>query len=286
MTDRREFLLKSAALAAAASLPVASAGETRMPCLFLGHAGPDMGKDKKRGAQYKAMGDLLPRKPNGIVAFTPHVREQEITIADLGIARRSFPRRFRRFAEGLRYHPPHAITLSSAVEYLLRRGPFDIDPQPHRGFNHTIWMPLIHIFPNGDIPLVEVSLPFANSSRLFELGRLLSPLRDEGILILSSGTLTHNLATLFEYDTTPNWAAEFDRWADETLRDGDVDSLINWRDRAPAAELAHPDDGAHFNVMLVAAGAAYESNNALAKVSTHHPGFELATFSTRDLLFR
>ena len=279
--NRRRFLLGSAGTLLA---PVRAGASTRMPTIFFAHGAPFLATDQARGAQLKELVAALPARPRGIVAFTPHVRAETMTIAAHGIALRSFPRRFLATIGDLGYSPPPADALAAEVRRLLGQTRFDVSPASHEAFNHTVWMGLIHMFPAADIPLVEVAIPFLGPARLFTLGQALAPLRDAGVLIVSSGSLTHNLATI-GVETTPSWARDFDQWIAETLAAGNLDAVLDWRQRAPAAGIAHPDDGGHFNVLMYALGAAVGSGSGLGRARAFHPGWELGSFTTRDYVF-
>ena len=128
-------------------------------------------------------------------------------------------------------------------------------------------------------------MPFASASRLFELGQALASLRETGILVVSSGSVTHNLGTFGHFDMPPAWAADYDTWTAETIAANDIDSLIDWRAKGPASTIAHPDDGAHFNVIMFALGAAVGRSSGLNWSRTMHEGFASTTFSERGFLF-
>jgi 4,5-DOPA dioxygenase extradiol len=115
----------------------------------------------------------------------------------------------------------------------------------------------------------------------------LAPLRDEGVLFVASGGMTHNLAStdLTGKGEPPSWSREFDHWAAEAVVARDVDSLVDWRARAPAQALAHPDDGAHYRVLLVALGVALGSRAPASRVSFPVTGFE-STLSKRSIELR
>lgn len=282
MVMRRQFLASCVALGAS---PYLLGSEQLMPSLFYGHGGPPLARDKKRGAELLDMAQQLPATPRGIVAFTPHVRAREVSIASSGIARWSFPRRFIKSVGDIRYHPPRADWLGKQVLARLADVKIATRQQQHKGFNHTIWMGLHHLFPNADIPVVEVAMPFLPSARLFEIGRSLSSLREEGILVVSSGTVTHNLGTFGHDGDPPSWARDYDEWTHVTIANNEIDHIIDWRNKAPAADIAHPDDGAHFNVLMFALGAAVGASGGLARAQTMHEGYEFGTFSNRGFLF-
>jgi 4,5-DOPA dioxygenase extradiol len=281
--NRRELLLAGGAFLLAPEFVQADATPA-LPSLFFAHGAPFLANDKVRGKQLYDLAAGLPRLPRGIVAVTPHVRAEYVTLAAHGVARRSFPRRFRKRVGDVGYAPPAAEPLAAQLRGLLADTHVPIAEKAHAGFNHTIWMGLLHMFPDADIPVVEMAMPFLPPQRLFALGQALAPLRDENVLIISSGSLTHNLAALFT-PATPAWASEFDHWIGDALAAHDLDAVIDWQHKAPAADIAHPDDGGHFNVMLYSLGAAVGSNGDFRCAVAANLDFEFGSFSTRDYLF-
>jgi 4,5-DOPA dioxygenase extradiol len=146
-------------------------------------------------------------------------------------------------------------------------------------------MPLFHMLPAANVPLLELPMPLMRDPDLFAFGRALAPLRKAGIMILTSGTMTHNLAAANAKQTQPApWTREFDAWYVETAAASDIDGLINWR-KALAARLAHPDDGGHYRVSLIALGAALGDGSALASLRYPLEGFDIGHFSTRSVQF-
>ena len=112
------------------------------------------------------------------------------------------------------------------------------------------------MYPNADVPVLQLSMPSLDARELFSLGRALAPLRDEGVLVFGSGFLIHNLRYAFR-PGIPQWAREFDAWAEGALSRFDVDALVNFQTRAPAARMALPT-WEHYAPVLVAAGAVAE----------------------------
>ena len=110
------------------------------------------------------------------------------------------------------------------------------------------------MYPDADVPVLQLSMPRLDPRELFELGRALAPLRDEGVLVFGSGFLTHNMRYAFQ-PGIPAWAREFDEWAADALSRFDVDALVDFQKRAPAARTALPT-WEHYAPVLVAAGAA------------------------------
>jgi hypothetical protein len=129
--------------------------------------------------------------------------------------------------------------------------------------------------PRKDSPDPREAYPYVDERATFALGEKLAPLRGEGILFVASGGMTHNLAMPFG-GPVPSFAAEFDAWATEALARRDVDALVDWRQKAPASLLAHPDDGGHFRVLFAALGVATGDGHATFPIT----GFE-GSLSTR-----
>jgi 4,5-DOPA dioxygenase extradiol len=269
--------------AAIASLPrIARAAQARPPVLYVSHAAPIFAiNDPSRIAELRTWGARLP-KPRGILAMTPHFgsRRLEVGATGPGFAMYDLPEGIkRRIPLGLTYATPPSGALGARVDALLGEG----TPLPRGdrgGFDHTTWMPLKCLFPDADVPMLELAYPYVSEAEAFKIGRKLAPLRDEGILFVASGGMTHNLAAMEIGANPPAYALEFDAWASERLATEDADALIDWRTKAPAANLAHPDDGGHYRVLLVAMGVALAGGTARATFPI--TGFE-ATMSKRSV---
>lgn len=133
-----------------------------------------------------------------------------------------------------------------------------VHQHPTRGLDHGAWVPLKIMYPSGDIPVLQLSLPTHDPGRLLELGRRLRPLRDEGVLIIGSGFLTHGLPFLREFRIdapAPTWSVDFDLWAADSLARGDIDELASFNDKAPGMPYAHPTVE-HLTPLFVTLGAA------------------------------
>ena len=130
----------------------------------------------------------------------------------------------------------------------------------HRGLDHGAWVPLRHMFPDADIPVVQVAIQTENDARHhFELGRALKDLRDDGVLILASGGAVHDLDEIVRYrlaSPPPAYAGDFDDWLNDAVTRGDSDALIDFQTRGPDAQRCHPWPAEHFLPLLVAQGAA------------------------------
>jgi 4,5-DOPA dioxygenase extradiol len=153
-----------------------------------------------------------------------------------------------------RYPAPGAPRLARRVRELLGGVKVPVAEDPSRGLDHGAYVPLVPMFPEADVPVLQISMPGLDPERLFQLGVALAPLRDEGVLVFGSGFLTHNMRYAFR-PGTPDWALDFDNWAADALGGFDVDALLDFRNRAPAAQTALPT-WEHYAPVLVAAGAA------------------------------
>jgi 4,5-DOPA dioxygenase extradiol len=171
-----------------------------------------------------------------------------------------FPQRFY----DMTYDAPPAPELAAAIKGLMPAGEPVID-RPMRGLDHGAWVPLKAMYPDADIPVLQLSMPDLDPKHLFEVGRRLAPLRDEGTLIVGSGFLTHGLPFVQEYmmgkQGAPAWSVEFDRWAAEALDAGDLDALFDFRNRAPGMPYAHPTVE-HLAPLFVTLGSVAKPDDA------------------------
>jgi 4,5-DOPA dioxygenase extradiol len=245
----------------------------RQPAIFVAHGAPDLAVSRARGPAYRAWGARLAR-PRGIVAMTPHFRAEELTLGALGPGRAlfRFPRRFLPGHGELGYASPDNDALADRVRALI--GDRLHPPRRERsGTDHTTWMPLHHLIPDASVPVLELSMPFASPRQLFDLGHSLASLRHEGVMVMASGNLTHNLAMLGRPGEPAPWARAFDEWMVAKLSEGDLDALLDFRRAAPDAYLAHPDGGEHYSVLAFALGAALGDGGEL------RPSFPIEGFS-------
>src|SRR5262249_8892520 len=147
---------------------------------------------------------------------------------------------------------PGAPELAERVRGLLAARGLAFAEAPARGLDHGAYVPLLCMYPRADVPVLQISMPSLDPAALLALGQALAPLRDDGVLVIGSGFLTHNLR-LGPMPSPPAWALEFDAWAEDVLRRRDVDALLDFRARAPAVQIALPT-WEHFAPVIVAAG--------------------------------
>ncbi len=229
-----------------------------LPALYLGHGAPPLLDDPVWMSELADWATLLPR-PTSVLMVSAHWQTAPMAIGateplPLVYDFYGFPQRFF----DLRYPSPGAPGLAAAVKGLMAGSEPVID-RPARGLDHGAWVPLMAMYPEADIPVLQVSMPDLNPERLFQVGRRLAPLRDQGVLVVGSGFMTHGLPYIGEYwdgrPGAPAWSREFDAWTAEALARGDLDTLFAFRDKAPGMPFAHPTVE-HFAPLFVTLGAA------------------------------
>jgi 4,5-DOPA dioxygenase extradiol len=228
----------------------------RMPALYIGHGAPPLLDDALWSSQLAGLAADLPR-PKAILIVSAHWESAPVMLSadgaplvyDFG----GFAERYYRMT----YATPPATGLAQRIAAMMP----DTEPvhqHPSRGLDHGAWVPLKIMYPDGDIPVLQMSLPTSDPTRLLALGERMRPLRDEGVLIIGSGFLTHGLPFLTEFRidaAAPGWSQDFDTWAGEALARGDVDALASYRSQAPGMPYAHPTVE-HYTPLFVTLGAA------------------------------
>jgi 4,5-DOPA dioxygenase extradiol len=173
-----------------------------------------------------------------------------------------------------RYDTPDAADLSRQVTGLLPDSEH-VHQHVSRGLDHGAWVPLKIMYPGADIPVLQLSLPTDDPDQLLALGERLRPLREQGVLVVGSGHMTHGLPFLtremFVSNAVPGWSADFDAWAAEALDRGDVAELARFRTTAPGMPYAHPTVE-HFTPLFVTLGAA---SDPAAPVTTTIDGYAI-----------
>jgi 4,5-DOPA dioxygenase extradiol len=233
-----------------------------MPALYIGHGAPPLLDDPTWSGQLAAWAADLPR-PTAILIVSAHWESAPVSLSASGAPLvydfGGFDAKYYRTT----YETPDATALARRIAGLMP----DSEPvhqHASRGLDHGAWVPLKIMYPAGDIPVLQMSLPTHDPYKLLELGRRLRPLRDEGVLIVGSGFTTHGLPFLRDWREeapAPGWSAEFDAWAAETLARGAVDELAEFRTRAPGMPYAHPTIE-HFAPMFLTLGASGDPEQA------------------------
>ncbi|GGS09446.1 dioxygenase [Streptomyces aureoverticillatus] len=228
---------------------------SRMPALFMSHGGPTLAEDALWPGQLARWGAELPR-PKAILMVSAHWEEAPLalgatTTVPLVYDFWGFPEHYYR----IQYAAPGAPGLAEQVRGLLRAPGMPVHDLPERGLDHGAYVPLREMYPDADIPVLQMSLPTLDPKKLMDIGRRLAPLRDEGVLIVGSGSFTHNLRAINPENEVPAPMAEFDDWGRRALEAGDVDALLDFAHKAPGARYAHPREE-HFVPLAVTLGAA------------------------------
>ena len=227
----------------------------RLPALYLGHGAPPLLDDALWVAELKRWARDLPR-PKSILMISAHWENAPLTVGatttvPLVYDFWGFPEKYYQ----IKYPAPGAPDLAASVAALMPSGQ-SLHQDPNRGLDHGAFVPLLVMYPEADIPVLQMSLPTNDPKKLLALGQQLAPLRDEGVLIMGSGFMTHNLRGLnWGTHDAPAWSAEFDHWVAEAIAARDIDSLLDYKVKAPAARVAHPTTE-HFDPIFTILGAA------------------------------
>lgn len=229
---------------------------TSVPTLFISHGAPTIAiEDTPASAFLRELGTSLPR-PQAILTISAHwttnkpkvsLAAQPETIHDFG----GFPQALYEMT----YPAPGAPELASRVATLLQQANLACDSSPDRGYDHGVWIPLRLMYPAADIPVAQLSVqPNASTETHYRVGQALQELRDDGVLILASGTAVHNLYTIGQYADPPAWAVQFEEWLYTEVLSGAAHDLLRYED-LPTARMAHPTPE-HWLPFYVALGAA------------------------------
>lgn len=244
-----------------------------IPVLFISHGAPTFAIEPGRlgprlgqiGRQLRGGASAESRAIKAVLVVSPHWQTRDIkvmatavpeTVHDFG----GFPPALYDLHYPAAGHPK----LAAEAGRLLAQAGWRVAADERRGLDHGAWVPLMHLLPLADVPVFQVSMPFAlDTASAFRLGRALAPLREQGVLIVASGSMTHNL---YEFrqgsDSVADYAVEFTQWVGQAVARNDVEALVDYRARAPHAERAHPTEE-HFLPLLVALGAQRTGETAL-----------------------
>jgi 4,5-DOPA dioxygenase extradiol len=230
-----------------------------MPALYISHGAPPLFDDPLWISQLFGWSQALP-KPAAILIVSAHWESAPLSLSapaagtplvyDFG----GFARRYFQMT----YVTPDASALAARVAAAMP----DTEPvhqHLHRGLDHGAWVPLKIMYPYGDVPVLQLSMPTHDPDRLLDIGRRLRSLREEGVLVIGSGFMTHGLPFLtsaaFAGQVVPAWSSDFDEWAGDALARGDIDTLADFRHSAPGMPYAHPTVE-HYTPLFITLGAA------------------------------
>lgn len=238
------------------------------PALFISHGSPltvlteDAYAEALRAAG-RGLGDVT-----AAVVVSAHGLSEEGEVVINGATRpeliydfRGFPPELYRFQYGCPGDPRLAEEVRARVSGIG----FTAAVDGEAGIDHGVWVPLARLFPNADVPVVQVSLPYlAPPSRILELGRALAPLRDQGVVLIGSGGAVHNLRAL-NWHGRPGaadaWACAFNTWVKERVEAKAIDALVGFQAQAPNPHQAHPTLE-HFMPLFFTLGAWRDGERA------------------------
>jgi 4,5-DOPA dioxygenase extradiol len=247
----------------AASRPGWNDGDAALPALYISHGAPPVFEDEPWMREWLDWADRLPT-PRGILIVSAHWEAAPLSLSAVAPSNVVYdfggfdPRYYR-----MRYDTPDASDLAARLRAVLPTG-LNVHQHTSRGLDHGAWVPLKVMYPNADIPVLQLSLPTDSPSALLTIGSYLRPLREQGILVIGSGFMTHGLPYLtpemFYGKAVPGWSRDFDAWAAEALDRHDIDALAAYRSQAPGLPYAHPTVE-HFTPLFVTLGAAQTTIN-------------------------
>jgi 4,5-DOPA dioxygenase extradiol len=237
-----------------------------MPSLFLSHGAPTLLlTDTPARAFLSGLGDALP-PPKAILMVSAHWETVVPTVS--AVARNPTIHDFRGFPAALyemRYPAPGSPPLAARVAELLHSAGISCNIDRSRGLDHGAWVPLLLAYPQTNIPVLQLSVqPHLGPEHHLRVGRALAGLRQEGVMVIGSGSLTHDLSEFRAHgpnDPSPAWVTSFADWFHAELTGKKVDNLLDYRRQAPFAAKNHPTEE-HLLPLYTALGAAGEQAEA------------------------
>ncbi len=235
-----------------------------LPALFIPHGAPDLILTDEPSRGFLArLSETFPN-PKAIVVISAHWEAPQLALTSA-----KAPKTWHDFSGwpaplyDLAYPARTDFSAIDRITELLREQGLAIKHDDNRPYDHGAWIPLMLAYPQADIPVIQLSLVEGASERQhFEIGLLLAPLRAEGILIIGSGSTTHNLRRLApEGSPPPDWALTFDEWLQEAISRRDVRALTSYRTVVDTAAVAHPTPE-HLAPLFVALGAGWAGGQA------------------------
>lgn len=237
----------------------------KLPTLFLSHGAPTLPLEDVPARTFLArLGQAMPR-PSAVLVVSAHWETAQPAVSAVAVNETIHD--FRGFPAALytmRYPAPGSPALARRVVELLADRRISARIDAGRGLDHGAWVPLSLIYPEADVPVLQLSVQSGlGPGHHIEVGRALAPLRAEGVLILASGSFTHDLSSWRQHagEAEPDWVSAFAEWFDRALTDGRTSDLIDYRRLAPHATRNHPTEE-HLLPLFVALGAAMPEGKA------------------------
>lgn len=245
-----------------------------LPSIFISHGSPMLAVEDGSAHRFLSNWGNSMSQPQAILVVSAHwentgapavsLASQPATIHDFG----GFPHELYE----IQYPAPGAPEVAEQAIKLLRNAGYTANSNTSRGLDHGAWVPLSLMYKNANIPVFQVSLiKGASPAEHYRLGQSLQSLRAQGVLIIGSGSLTHNLYEITGHrlaESAPHWVTEFEEWVSEALKQGRIHDLMDYRKLAPFAERNHPTEE-HLLPLFVALGAA-GTGAVASRIHTSH----------------
>jgi 4,5-DOPA dioxygenase extradiol len=257
-----------------------------LPSLFVSHGAPTLPlTDAPARVFLESLANLLSERPCAVLVVSAHweTTVPSLTAGEVNATIHDF-HGFPRDLYAIRYPAPGSAWLADKVAALIEGGGGTVTRDPARGLDHGAWVPLSLIYPQANIPVVQLSV----QTRLgpdyhYRLGQLLAPLRAEGVLIVASGSFTHDLSSFREYihalhAPAPAWVDAFADWMSEAIEAGRTQDLIAYRRLGPHAARNHPTEE-HLLPLFVALGAGEDGVPQHLHQSTTHGVLRMDAFA-------
>ncbi|RZG87328.1 DODA-type extradiol aromatic ring-opening family dioxygenase [Acinetobacter venetianus] len=251
-----------------------------LPGLFISHGSPMLALDPEQvGPALYRLSINLP-KPQAIIVMSAHWESQALEVSTS--SRPQTWHDFRGFPPELyeiRYPAAGSPTLAEEILSLFADAGIAANANSTRPRDHGVWMPLLHMYPDADIPVIEISLPIKmTADEIYKIGQVLSPLREQQILLIGSGSITHNLAELSWHADAdvPFWASNFRNTVVSKLSHQDYDAVLNWPE-LPYVQRNHPTLE-HFAPLFFAMGIGVRFSIVHSSFSMGSLGMDIYRF--------
>jgi 4,5-DOPA dioxygenase extradiol len=250
----------------------------RLPTLFISHGSPSLVVDPSPARDFLAGYGRALGKPRAIVIASAHFNaNRPAVVAD------AHPGMIYDFGGSntalfqMVYPAPGEPGLAAQVAALLQAAGLAPTVVAEHGYDHGVWVPLMLLYPEADVPVVQISVqPALGAAHHLALGRALAALADDGILVIGSGSLTHNLREFYGGGHAPDapapaWVADFEDWIHDKATAGAADDLLHYRERAPYARENHPSEE-HLLPLHIALGAGGAGAKGTRVHASHRNG--------------